>query len=89
MKVAMADDGTIRDLRSGRVIGKTDNLYRAFADAVAAGGPPCLLVGPQHELDQLREHVPEWVEFVADPDTVRGVVYAIESTLADWVAARG
>lgn len=81
-----ADDegGTIRNLHGGRVIGKTDNLSRTFAEAVTKGGPPCLIVGPEADIDRLDPYLPEWVERLVDADLK--VVYAFSMTLAEWNA---
>lgn len=85
----MADGGTIRNLRGGRVVGKTDNLSREFADAVTRGGPPCLIVGPETEIERLRAYMPEWVEYVVEPDTPHGIVYAFAITRDEWNDDRG
>lgn len=86
----MSDEGgTIRDLHGGRVVGKTENLSRTFAEAVTKAGPPCLIVGPTEGVDRLDPYLPEWVERLVDDDTPRGIVYAFSMTLAEWNSGGG
>lgn len=77
------EGGTIRDLHTGREVGKTDNLARRFAEEITKGGPPCLIVGAGDLIDRLREYLPEWVEF-SDEDVGGSHIYAFVMTLDEW-----